>query len=86
MTTPNNKFIGRIAGTVMAALMVAGCATPQADFDEVADVRQIMLSVLEPAAEVYWDSVGTIMTLEGTEELVIRGFHLARDVLRPYIV
>lgn len=23
---------------------------------------------------------------EGTEELVIRGFHLARDVLRPYIV
>ncbi len=23
---------------------------------------------------------------EGSEELVIRGFHLARDVLRPYIV
>ncbi|MGI9657841.1 MAG: sugar phosphate isomerase/epimerase family protein [Gaiellaceae bacterium] len=23
---------------------------------------------------------------EGTEELIIRGFHLARDVLRPYIV
>jgi sugar phosphate isomerase/epimerase len=23
---------------------------------------------------------------EGTDELVIRGFHLARDVLRPYIV
>jgi sugar phosphate isomerase/epimerase len=25
-------------------------------------------------------------SFEGSEELVIRGFHLARDVLRPYVV
>lgn len=28
-----------------------------------------MLTVVEPAAEVYWDSVGTIMTLERTVEI-----------------
>ena len=28
-----------------------------------------MISVVDPAADVLWDSVGTIMTLEGTEEI-----------------
>ena len=28
-----------------------------------------MLTVVEPAAEVYWDAVGTIIDLEGTTEI-----------------
>ncbi len=35
-------------------------------FAAVADSKQLMLSVIEPAAEVYWDAVGVIMDLEST--------------------
>ena len=51
------------------ALTISGCAPEPLPFDEVADVRQLMLTVVDPAADVYWDSVGTIMTIEGTEEI-----------------
>ena len=50
-------------------LSIAGCAPEPPPFDEVADVRQLMLSVVDPAADVYWGSVATIMTMEGTEEI-----------------
>jgi len=50
-------------------LPVFGCAPEPPPFDEVADVRQLMLTVLDPAADVYWDSVGTIMDLDGTKEI-----------------
>ena len=48
-------------------LLLYGCA-PEAP-EEAIDMRAYMLDVVEPAAEVYWDSVGTVMTLEGTEEI-----------------
>lgn len=51
------------------ALTISGCAPEPVPFEAVADVEQLMLTVLEPAADVYWDSVGTIMTIEGTEEI-----------------
>lgn len=41
-------------------------------FAAVADSRQLMLSVIEPAAEVYWDAVGVIMDLEGTYSVMPR--------------
>ena len=55
---------------VICALL-AGCAdAPEPPpFAAVADSRQLMLSVIEPAAEVYWDAVGTVMDLEGTYEI-----------------
>ena len=55
--------------TLTLAMTIAGCAPEPPPFEAVADVRQLMLTVVEPAAEVYWDSVGTIMTLDGTEEI-----------------
>lgn len=59
---------------VLPALLVvpAACAPDASDsmpFDAVADGRQLMVSVIEPAAEVYWDAVGVIMDLEGTHEI-----------------
>lgn len=51
------------------AMLVSGCAPEPLPFEEVADVKQLMTSVLEPAAEVYWDAVGTIMDLSGTVEI-----------------
>lgn len=43
----------------LAGLWLAGCqATPK--FLPVADVRELMSAVIEPAADLYWDAVGTI--------------------------
>ena len=51
------------------ALTTSGCAPEPEPYDAIADVRQLMVSVIEPAADHYWDSVGTVMTIEGTEEI-----------------
>lgn len=64
----------RFAGTLLLAMLVIpiGCAPDASDslpFEAVADGRQLMVSVIEPAAEVYWDAVGVIMDLEGTHEI-----------------
>ena len=59
---------------VVTCALLAGCAeTPEPPpFAAVADSRQLMLSVIEPAAEVYWDAVGVIMDMEGTHEIAPR--------------
>jgi hypothetical protein len=56
-------------------LGVIGCepAPPEAassvPFTPVADVQQLMATVVEPAAEVYWDAVGWIVDSTGTTYL-----------------
>jgi len=54
-----------------AALLSAltACARESADaadFLPVADVKQLMTAVVEPAAETYWDAVGWIIDAAGT--------------------
>jgi hypothetical protein len=51
------------------ALMISGCAPEPLPFEEVADVNQLMLTVIDPAADVYWESVATIMDMDGTREI-----------------
>jgi len=51
------------------ALMISSCAPEPLPFEEVADVNQLMLTVIDPAADVYWDSVATIMDKDGTREI-----------------
>ncbi len=34
----------------------------------MADLKQLMTSVVDPAADVIWGSVGTVVSAEGTEE------------------
>jgi hypothetical protein len=51
-------------------LLAAGCTADSADrapFSETSDVQQLMASVVEPAAEVYWDAVGWILDENGEE-------------------
>jgi hypothetical protein len=52
------------------ATFVAGCssAPPPTPFKPVADTKQLMASVVEPAAEVYWDAVGSVTDATGTIE------------------
>lgn len=53
-----------------AFALASGCSgpPPPPPFRPVADVKQLMASVLEPAAEVYWDAVGTVVDERGTHE------------------
>jgi hypothetical protein len=55
---------------VVAALVNAcGGATDAAStFRPVADVRGVMNAVIDPGADAIWESVGTIITEQGTEE------------------
>ena len=66
---------------LIAALFVVACnrapapappAAPPPPFRPVADVKQLMASVIEPAAEVYWDAVGSITDKNGTVEIAPR--------------
>ena len=58
----------RIRTSTLLTLFLIGCtdAPEPPRFTAVADSKQLMLSLIEPAAEVYWDAVGVIMDLEGT--------------------
>jgi hypothetical protein len=50
---------------------IQGCEQPPQPelFVEAVDLQELMVHVVEPAAEVYWDSVGTVMDAEGTHEI-----------------
>lgn len=58
----------------MIALLAGGCAEPPPDvpdtsYRDVLDVPETMRLVIEPAADLIWDSAGTIDTVEGREDL-----------------
>jgi hypothetical protein len=59
-------------GLLLTALIAAaGCgsgATPP-PFKPVADNKLLMNSIIDPNADILWDSVKSIMTLAGTEEI-----------------
>lgn len=56
----------------LLVLSLAGCNKP-ADvtppYKPVGDVKHTMNAVLEPAADVIWDSAGAIITFEGEQDL-----------------
>lgn len=53
----------------VAALLVTVCARLErpstVEFRPVADVRSLMIGIIDPAADVIWQSVSTIVTREG---------------------
>jgi hypothetical protein len=64
--------MNRLAGlSFVAAVFAAACssAPPPPPFKPVADLKQLMTSVLEPAADEYWDAVGWIEDAQGTVEI-----------------
>ena len=62
---------------LLLAALLSGCGTRQLSprgeaapaYEPITDVRQTMAWILMPAAEVIWDSAGTIITAEGQTEL-----------------
>jgi hypothetical protein len=72
MNRPFDFAQGRPCHLAAAAVLIflCGCreAPPAPPFKPVADVKQLMNAVVDPAADVIWASVGTIVSAEGTEE------------------
>ena len=53
----------------LSALIACSSAPPPPPFRPVADLKQLMQSVVEPAADEYWDAVGWIEDAGGTHEI-----------------
>lgn len=54
---------------LLALWVAAGCTGEAPERPTpVADVRELMISVLEPAAETYWDGVGEVLDEEGVHQ------------------
>ena len=60
---------------LVATLLLGGCATDSDDspsstpsFRPTASVQDLMLSIVDPAADTIWEAVATIVTHEGVEE------------------
>lgn len=57
----------------LLALFTASCSQPPAappppPYQAVATTKELMQAAIDPAADEIWDSVGTVMTKEGTFE------------------
>jgi hypothetical protein len=52
----------------LGACSSAPPAPPMPPFQTTANMKDLMLNVLDPAADTIWESVGTIMTVDGTFE------------------
>jgi len=63
-------FFLRLCPVVNCAtlLLTTGCTQPP-PFQPVATVRQLMDSTIHPSAEVIFESVGTIISISGMEEI-----------------
>lgn len=55
---------------IIASLLVVGCGLESTGppFKPVADVTQLMAKIIDPAADIVWDAVGTIISEESVEE------------------
>lgn len=56
-----------IAGILSISVQLSACnsAPPPPPYKPVADVKQLMASIMEPAADEYWDAVGTVIDATG---------------------
>ena len=56
---------------LVAPILLGGCGSgaDEAPFMLVADLPDLMSTVVDPAADVYWDAVGWIIDASGTTEI-----------------
>jgi cytochrome c556 len=60
----------RLASLSLVIVALSGCTnTAPPPYRPVADVKTLMASIMEPAAEVYWDAVGIIVDAEGEHHI-----------------
>jgi hypothetical protein len=56
---------------LLASILFYGCASDAAEqpFTLVADLPDLMTTIVDPAADTYWDAVGWIIDASGTTEI-----------------
>ena len=69
----NNKF-SRLIGCLLVCIGLASCSEPpvpdqDSPFRLTTDIGQSMVWILEPAADVIWDSAGFIIDADGETDL-----------------
>jgi len=59
-----------LAGFLIVVVLGAACASPPPPppFKTTVGMKDLMLNVLDPAADGVWEAVGTVITIEGTFE------------------
>lgn len=58
--------------SILALALFSACAPEQeqaSNFIPVGDVQELMAHIVDPAAGVYWDAVGTIVDEDGVHEM-----------------
>ncbi len=67
----NTRVLPALLAIAAAAVSLASCASEETGppFREVAGTRLLMASVMEPAADHLWASVGWIISAEGEEKI-----------------
>jgi hypothetical protein len=55
-------------GALLLASPGCGSAEPDSPFKPVVNTQELMKSTIDPAAQTYWASVATIVSVEGVEE------------------
>jgi hypothetical protein len=63
------SLMATLAVTAGAAWSFGCRAAPPVPFKPIADNKLLMQSVIDPNADVIWESVKTIITAQGTEEI-----------------
>lgn len=55
----------------LSTLTLSACssAPPAPPYRPVADVKTLMVAIMEPAAEVYWDAVGIVVDQQGEHHI-----------------
>lgn len=61
-------LLGVVLGAACNRTPPAPAAAPPPPFRPIADVKQLMASVIEPAADKYWDAVGSVVDAKGVKE------------------
>jgi hypothetical protein len=73
-------------GTLLFLAQGCGEGSGNSQPHAVADVQQVMTVILEPAAETYWDAVGTVIDSAGTHETAPRTAEQWVEVYRAALV
>lgn len=64
------QMMRQLIVVVACTLGTSACSAPTPPpYRPVADVKTLMATVMEPAAEVYWDAVGIIVDEKGEQQL-----------------
>ena len=50
-------------------ILLSGCMAAEEPYTPVANLQELMATVVDPAADFYWDAVGWIIDASGTEEI-----------------